>query len=108
MRYSNSRKNSPRIHLFPYNRLNKCVECGKPVTEAYRTKQRKIRRLNGEQEIIEHILSCTNLKCPRVGHKLYPPRQTPPRSSYHFEVIREVGKLRKQEHKTFQEISNEL
>lgn len=108
MRCSNSRKNSPRIHLYPNNRLNKCVECDKTVIELYRTKERKIRRLGREQEIIEHIFGCVNPECPQEDQKLYPPRQTPPRSSYHFEVIREVGRLRKQEHKTFEDIVTEL
>jgi len=101
-------KNSTRTHLYPNNRLNKCVECEKPVVELYTTKERKIRRLGREQAILEHIFSCVNPDCPQAGQKLYPPKQTPPRSSYHFEVIREVGRLRKQEHKTFREISTEL
>jgi len=78
------------------------------VVELYRTKERKIRRLGGDQEIIEHIFGCVNPECPQTDQKLYPPRQTPPRSSYHFEVIREVGRLRKQEHKTFEDIITEL
>jgi len=108
MRRSNSRKNSPRIHLYPNNRPNKCAECDKTVVELYRTKERKIRRLGGEQEIIEHIFGCVNPECPQADQKLHPPRQTPPRSSYHFEIIREVGRLRKQEHKTFEDIITEL
>ena len=101
-------KNSPRIHLYPNNRLNKCVECDETVVELYRAKERKVRRLGGEQEIIEHIFGCINSKCLQSDQKLYPPRQTPPRSSYHFEVIREVGRLRKQENKNFEDIVTEL
>ena len=108
MCYSKRRKNSPRTHLYPINRPNKCIVCEKPVIELYKTKARIIRCLGGEQEIIEHIFGCVNPNCPQAGQKLYPLRQTPPRSSYHFEVIREVGRLRKQEHKTYQEISTEL
>ncbi len=108
MSRSKIQKNSPRIHLYPNNRPNKCVECDKTVVELYRTKERKIRRLGGEQEIIEHIFGCVNPECPQADQKLHPPRQTPPRSSYHFEIIREVGRLRKQEHKTFEDIITEL
>ncbi|MHA1225882.1 MAG: hypothetical protein ACTSPV_03990 [Candidatus Hodarchaeales archaeon] len=105
---SKQHKNSPRTHLYPNDRLNKCSVCEKPVIELYSTKTRKIRRLGRIQKITEHIFGCVNPDCPKAGQKLYPQRQTPPRSSYHFEVIREVGRLRKQEHKTFQEISAEL
>lgn len=108
MSRSKIQKNSPRIHLYPNNRPNKCVECDKTVVELYRTKERKIRRLGGEQEIIEHIFGCVNPECPQADQKLHPPRLTPPRSSYHFEIIREVGRLRKQEHKTFEDIITEL
>jgi len=108
MSRSKIQKKSPRIHLYPNNRPNKCVECDKTVVELYRTKERKIRRLGGEQEIIEHIFGCVNPECPQADQKLHPPRQTPPRSSYHFEIIREVGRLRKQEHKTFEDIITEL
>lgn len=108
MSCSKQHKNSPRTHLYPKNRLNKCSVCEKPVIELYSTKARKVRRLGREQAIVEHIFGCINPNCPEEGQKLYPRRQTPPRSSYHFEVIREVGRLRKQEHKTFQEISAEL
>ena len=94
--------------MYPNNETNKCIECGKPVFELYRTKERIIRRLGEEQEVIEHVFSCSNSNCLRNNQKLFPQRQTPPRSSYHFEVIREVGRLRKQEHKTFQEIITEL
>ena len=78
MSRSKIQKNSPRIHLYHNNRLNKCVECGKQVVELYRTKERKIRRLGGEQKNIEHIFGCINPKCSQTGQKLYPPRQTPP------------------------------
>lgn len=95
---------TPRTHLYPSPSLNKCIECQKPVIESYQTKPRFIRRFGGFQEIIEHIFTCQTESCSQVGIKLYPERQTPPKSSYHFEVIYEVGRLRKQCHYTFNEI----
>ena len=103
-----SRKNSPRIHVYSNNELNKCIECEKPLVEQYRTKARKIRRLGREETIIEHISACENIRCSKFHHKIYPERQTPPDSSFHFEVISEVGRLRREENMTFKDLILQL
>jgi len=94
--------------LYPPLHLNKCIECHQPLRELYRTHSRLVRRLTGCQEIIEHVYGCVTPTCSRYDLKLLPERQTPPHSSYHFEVIFEVGRLRKQEHLTFQQILETL
>ena len=94
----------PRIQSYPSSRLNKCVECGTATTEKYRTKVRQIRRFGGYQDIIEHIFTCPNPKCSGFGQNIFPERFTPPGSSFHFEVIHEVGRLRRQDKKTFDAI----
>jgi len=97
-------KDFPRILSYPPPRLNKCVECGTATTEKYQTKVRKIRRFGGYQDLIEHIFACPNSECPRFDQNIFPDRLTPPGSSYHFEIIHEVGRLRRQEKKTFDAI----
>ena len=99
---------TPRIHSYPPDRPNKCLECRKPLIELYRTNPRVIRRLTEDQEIVEHILTCLNPSCPSFKQKLYPDRITPPKSSFHFEVVVEAGRLRRQENKNFKEISQIL
>jgi len=101
-------RNAPRIHLYPPNRPKKCLACGKPLKELYRTKSRTVRMLGAVQEIVEHIFVCANRECAQYHKKLHPERYTPPRSAFHFEVIIEVGRLRRVENKTFQEITDIL
>ena len=101
-------KDFPRIQSYPLPRLNKCVECGTVTNEKYRTNVRHIRRFGGSQELIEHISTCPNPECARFNHNIYPERLTPPSSAYHWEVILEVGRLRRQEQKTFNEITQIL
>ena len=97
-------KDFPRILSYPPPRLNKCVECGTSTTEKYRTKVRQIRRFGGYQDLIEHIFACPNSECTQFDQNIFPDRLTPPGSSYHFEIIHEVGRLRRQEKKTFNAI----
>ena len=99
---------SPRTHLYPDSRPEKFCDCGKPLTELYATNPRKIRKFKENEEIVEHVLACTDPECPENGKKLYPVRETPPRSSFHFDVIIEVGRLRREEKKTFKQISQIL
>jgi len=94
----------PRIHSYPPPRLNKCTECGSATIEKYQTNPRQIRRLGGFQELIEHIHTCPNPTCEKYNQNIDPERLTPYRSAYHFEVIHEVGRLRRLEKKTFLEI----
>ena len=108
VRLQSSRRNPPRLHLYSENELNKCIECENPLREKYRTKEREIRRIGREDIIIEHISICDNYSCSKFHQEVYPVRQTPPKSSYHFEVIYEVGRLRRRENMTFQQIIFEL
>ena len=101
-------KDFPRILSYPPPRLNKCDECGTVTIEKYRTKVRQIRRFGGYQDLIEYIFACPNSECTRFDQNIFPDRLTPPGSSYHFEVIHEVGRLRQQEKKTFKAITQIL
>lgn len=96
--------NSPRTHLYPPNKLDKCSGCEKPLKELYRTKPRPVRGFGGLKGIIEHVFVCKNSNCKRHVEKFYPERCTPPGSSFHFDVVIETGRLRRKEKKTFKEI----
>ena len=101
-------KDFPRTHSYPLPRLNKCVECKTATIEKYQTKLRQVRRFGGYQGLIEHILTCPNPKCEQFNQNIYPERFTPPNSAYHWEVIHEVGRLRRKEKKTFEVITQIL
>jgi len=69
------------------------------------TKSRTVKTLSG-------LVSVTNvtLTCPRHKREIYRPgnRLTPPGSSYGYDVLAEVGRLRYAEHKQIEEISQML
>jgi hypothetical protein len=64
--------------------------------------------LQGEKQITEHFWVCKNENCPKFNVKLNPKRMTPLGSKYAFDIIVEVGRLRREQKMTFDEIVQSL
>jgi hypothetical protein len=101
---NNFDRSSPRIQLYPNNGTKKCLECTSSLKSFYSSTPRNIKTLEGEKKVTEHIWICTNELCPNFNVNVYPIRLTPLGSCYGLDIIAEVGRLRRDEKKTYKEI----
>jgi len=104
----NFENSSPRIHLYPNNGTKKCLECTSDLKTLYSSKSRNILTLQGEKRITEYIWICKNDDCSNFNIKIYSERMTPSGSKFAFDIILEVGRLRREEKKTFKEVIENL
>ena len=91
--------------------MERCPFCGSELRRKYNANPRRLITLDGEYSVLERVSRCSNRECPGYERSFRAEELQAiilPRKIFSLDVIMYIGTLRYEEHKTYEEIKEDL